>query len=153
MESSESSLEADILNTVKELVTSYVDSLDEIVTFVLLNTPDGLPVITTLDSGTAINEFLSASGSAISEIAYSYSEYTGIGGLNNVVIWGERGHVIVKRLDEHLILAVGFLSRDLRRTSEIVEDLGKLILESLKENEVGGADKEETELSEGSLLS
>ncbi len=135
MGSKEDSKESYIVNRVKEAVNEYINGLDEVVTFVLLNTPDGLSVMTTLDTGTAINEFLSASGSAISEIARSYSEYSGIGALHSVIIWGERGHVIVKKLNDYLILAVGFLTKNIQRSMEIIGNMGVIILATLKESE------------------
>ncbi len=130
--------EPDVLRRLREVVNDYVKGLDEIVTFVLLSTPDGIPVVTTLDAGTAINEFLSASGSAISEIASSYSEYSGSGKLSGVIISGDKGHVVLKRLDDHLILAIGFLSRNLSRSLEISVDIQEILSSIIQDEKEGG---------------
>ncbi len=129
--------EPDVLRKLREAVNDYVRELDEIVTFVLLSTPDGIPVVTTLDAGTAINEFLSASGSAISEIANSYSEYSGSGKLSGVIISGEKGHVVLRRLDDHLVLAIGFLSRNLSRGLEISIDMQKILSSIIQDEKEG----------------
>ncbi len=131
--------ESSLLKRMKEAVDDYIRSLDEIVTFVMLSTPDGLPVMTTLEAGTTINEFLSASGSAISEIAHSYSEYAGSGRLKGVVISGEKGCTILRKLDDNLVLAIGFLSRDITRNMEISSHMQNLLSSIIGDEKEGGS--------------
>ncbi len=126
--------EADLLRAIRESIGNFINTADDVITLVIISFSDGTTIFSSSNSGNVVNEFLSSSSSAISEIGLSFLEYSGMGSLGEVILRGERGYVIIRKLDEDVVLALGTLSRDLDKSLRLVDELERILLRVAEEN-------------------
>lgn len=109
----------------ESMVNETRGMLGEALISMRLFTSDGI-ILYSDSKGSANEDFLVASGSAIVEISRSFSTQLGIGEEPIVILIGKDSFVLIKRIQGDVILMMSIKGSYAQRSEEVAEVLGKI---------------------------